>query len=150
MKHLFFAIILMVSCASQKSEAPEPSPKTEYASIYYGSICCGAPSSDMVLEFTKTYFASKKLTLPKIYKQSGLGREGEYRLYISLDTLKPKYKEDFFAQLQKTIEKQNSKRNPNADGIVNFAEKVAQNILEQEVKIKRTGIKKLEELKISK
>jgi len=72
--------IAVFSCAfffAQKSE--------NYIEIGYNSICCGTPSSAPVMNYIKS-FQGKKNTL-EIYRQSRLGREGEYKLFIGIDAL---------------------------------------------------------------
>lgn len=112
MKKLFLTIAVF-SCAfffAQKSE--------NYIEIGYNSICCGTPSTAPVMNYINS-FQGKKNTL-EIYRQSGLGREGEYKLFIGIDALSKSKKAKFIKGLESAINSQNKSRNENSDGIVNF------------------------------
>lgn len=105
--------IAVFSCAfflAQKSE--------NYIEISYNSICCGTPSSTPVMNYINS-FQGKKNTL-EIYRQSGLGREGEYKLFIGIDALSKSKKTKFIKGLEAAINSQNKSRNESSDGIVNF------------------------------
>jgi len=105
--------IAVFSCAfffAQKS--------ANYIVIGYNSICCGTPSSAPVMNYIKS-FQGKKNTL-EIYRQSRLGREGEYKLFIGIDALSKSKKAKFIKGLEATINSQNKSRNENSDGIVDF------------------------------
>lgn len=112
MKKIILAIAVF-SCAfffAQKSE--------NYIEISYNSICCGTPSSAPVMNYINS-FQGKKNTL-EIYRQSRLGREGEYKLFIGIDALSKSKKAKFIKGLEATINSQNKSRNESSDGIVNF------------------------------
>lgn len=112
MKKLFLTIAVF-SCVfffAQKSE--------NYIEIGYNSICCGTPSSAPVMNYINS-FQGKKNTL-EIYRQSGLGREGEYKLFIGIDALSKSKKVKFIKGLEAAINSQNKSRNENSDGIVDF------------------------------
>ncbi|MNU35980.1 hypothetical protein D3C71_245880 [compost metagenome] len=112
MKKIFLTIAVF-SCAfffAQKSE--------NYIEIGYNSICCGTPSSSPVMNYINS-FQGKKNTL-EIYRQSRLGREGEYKLFIGIDALSKSKKAKFIKGLEATINSQNKSRNENSDGIVDF------------------------------
>lgn len=105
--------ITVFSCAfffAQKSE--------NYIEISYNSICCGTPSSAPVMNYINS-FQGKKNTL-EIYRQSRLGREGEYKLFIGIDALSKSKKAKFIKGLEATINSQNKSRDENSGGIVNF------------------------------
>lgn len=105
--------IAVLSCAfffAQKSE--------NYIEISYNSICCGPPSSSSVMNYIEN-FQGKKNTL-EVYRQSRLGREGEYKLFIGIDALSKNKKAKFIKGLESAINSQNKSRNENSDGIVNF------------------------------
>lgn len=105
--------IAVFGCAfffAQKSE--------NYIEIGYNSICCGTPSSAPVMNYINS-FQGKKNTL-EIYRQSRLGREGEYKLFIGIDALSKSKKAKFIKGLEATINSQNKSRNENSDGIVDF------------------------------
>lgn len=116
MKKIFLSIAVF-SCAfffAQKSE--------NYIEISYNSICCGTPSSTPVMNYISS-FQGKKNTL-EIYRQSRLGREGEYKLFIGIDALSKSKKAKFIEGLEATINSQNKYRNESSDGIVDFDSKI--------------------------
>ena len=105
--------IAVFSCAflfAQKSE--------NYIEIGYNSICCGTPSSAPVMNYIKSFQGKKNIL--EIYRQSRLGREGEYKLFIGIDALSKSKKAKFIKGLEATINSQNKSRNENSDGIVDF------------------------------
>ncbi len=104
--------IAVFSCAfffAQKSK--------NYIEIGYNSICCGTPSSAPVMNYINSFQGKKNL---EIYRQSRLGREGEYKLFIGIDALSKSKKAKFIKGLEATINSQNKSRNENSDGIVDF------------------------------
>jgi len=107
---LTIAVFSCVFFFAQKSE--------NYIEISYNSICCGTPSSAPVMNYINS-FQGKKNTL-EIYRQSGLGREGEYKLFIGIDALSKSKKVKFIKGLEAAINSQNKSRNENSDGIVDF------------------------------
>ena len=107
---LTIAVFSCVFFFAQKSE--------NYIEISYNSICCGTPSSAPVMNYINS-FQGKKNTL-EIYRQSGLGREGEYKLFIGIDALSKSKKAKFIKGLEAAINSQNKSRNENSDGIVDF------------------------------
>ncbi|WP_175621015.1 hypothetical protein [Chryseobacterium schmidteae] len=112
MKKLFLTIAVF-SCAfffAQKSE--------NYIEISYNSICCGPPSSSPVMNYINS-FQGKKNNI-EVYRQSRLGREGEYKLFIGIDALSKSKKAKFIKGLETAINSQNKARNESSDGIVNF------------------------------
>lgn len=112
------AVIFSIFCStfffSQKNQ--------NYLQIGYASICCGTPSTDPVMNYVKKFQKKNKIKPLEIYKQSGLGREGEFNLYIGIDKLSKAQKSNFIKGLQAAIGSQNGKRNQSRDGIVNFEE----------------------------
>lgn len=150
MKKFFpLLLIVLISCSLQ-NQKKEQNNDTEYLSIYFESICCGAPNNIEILNFTQNYFKNKKLYSPKIYKHSGLGFEGEYRLYISLKSLNLKQKEDFLKKIQKNIDQQNSKRDSNSTGIIQYGQLVSEEKMNTESKIKHFEFTKFEEINLAK
>ncbi|WP_265428981.1 hypothetical protein [Chryseobacterium sp. YIM B08800] len=112
MKKLFLTIAVFSGAFffAQKSE--------NYIEISYNSICCGPPSSSPVMNYINS-FQGKKNTL-EVYRQSRLGREGEYKLFIGIDALSKSKKAKFIKGLEAEINSQNKSRNESSDGIVNF------------------------------
>lgn len=114
MKKTVIAIALF-SCTfffSQKNE--------NYLQIGYHSICCGTPSDQPVMNFISQFQKKNKIKNFEIYKQSGLGREGEFNIYIGTDTFSKTQKSDFIRGLKSAVDSQNTSRKGNSDGTVSF------------------------------
>lgn len=106
-------IIGILSCGfffSQKSE--------KYIPVGYSSICCGPPSANPVMNYILEFQKKNKKRVLEVYKQSGLGREGEYTLYIGIDSLTKSKKKKFMTGLESVINLQNSKKDEGRDGSV--------------------------------
>ncbi|WP_312902925.1 hypothetical protein [Chryseobacterium taichungense] len=99
---------------AQKSE--------NYLQIGYASVCCGTPSEKPVMDYLTKFKQKNKVKNLEIYKQSGLGREGEYNLYIGTDALSKTQKNNFIKGLKAAVSSQNNARSKNSDGMVNFNE----------------------------
>ncbi|MFP7655260.1 hypothetical protein [Chryseobacterium proteolyticum] len=83
---ILFSIFCFSFFFSQKNQ--------NYLQVGYASICCGTPSEDPVINYISKFQKKNKTKPFEIYKQSGLGREGEFNLYIGIDSLaKTKKKE---------------------------------------------------------
>ncbi|WP_346985677.1 hypothetical protein [Chryseobacterium sp. POE27] len=93
-----------------------------YLQIGYASVCCGTPSDKPVMDYLAKFQKQSKVKNLEIYKQSGLGREGEYNLYIGTDGLSKTQKNNFIKGLKAAVDSQNNARSKNSDGIVNFNE----------------------------
>jgi hypothetical protein len=91
-----------------------------YVRISYGSICCGTPSTKPVMDYLKKFEKSNQLKAFEILEQSGLGREGEFTLYIGTDKLGKKQKTTFRKGLQSVITLQNKNRKQDRDGTVDY------------------------------
>ncbi|MBT2622365.1 MULTISPECIES: hypothetical protein [Chryseobacterium] len=112
------AILLSIFCFtfffSQKNQ--------NYLQVGYASICCGTPSEQPVINYI-SQFQKKNKTKPfEIYRQSGLGREGEFNLYIGIDALSKTKKSNFISGLKTAVSLQNMKKNKSSEGNVNFDE----------------------------
>ncbi|WP_426278521.1 hypothetical protein ACN9MN_04165 [Chryseobacterium sp. S-02] len=107
---LFSAVLF----SAQKSE--------NYLQIGYASICCGTPSNKPVMDYINQFQKKSKIKNLEMYRQSGLGREGEYNLYIGIDGLSKTQKTSFIKGLKAAIDAQNNARNKESNGIVNFNE----------------------------
>lgn len=83
-------------------------------------MCCGTPSTKPVTDYLKKFEKSNRLRTFEILQQGGLGREGEFNLYIGTDQLGKKQKTAFLKGLQSVIVSQNKTRNQNSDGTVDF------------------------------
>jgi len=91
-----------------------------YVRISYSSMCCGTPSTKPVTDYLKKFEKSNHLKAFEILKQGGLGREGEFDLYIGTDKLGKKQKTAFTKGLQSVVTLQNKTRKQNSDGTVDF------------------------------
>ncbi len=96
-----------------------------YIEIGYSSICCGTPSTEPVLNYLKQFEKKNKSGAFEILIEKGLGREGEFNLYIGIDGLGKKQKDIFMRGLSSAISLQNKKRKPDSDGIVSFDKAVS-------------------------
>ncbi|MXS70927.1 hypothetical protein GSF70_06830 [Flavobacteriaceae bacterium W22] len=97
---------------AQKSE--------NYLEISYNSICCGTPPTDPVINYI-SIFQKKNKTKPfEIFRQSGLGREGEFKLFVGTDHLSPKMKTKFTSGLQDVINSQNKASSKTNKGKIDF------------------------------
>jgi len=116
MKNIFLASAILFSALlwAQKGQ--------NYLQIGYSSICCGTPSVDPVKNYIYQFQKKNKIKSIEVLKQSGLGREGEFNLYIQVDQLSKTQKPAFIKGLQAAVLAQNSKRKQNQDGIVHFEE----------------------------
>jgi hypothetical protein len=83
---------------AQKSE--------NYLQVGYHSICCGTPSAKPVMILLNS-FRKKQNKNFEVYKQSGLGREGEFNIYIGTDTFSRTQKTKFVEGLKAAINNQN-------------------------------------------
>ena len=116
MKNLILTLSIFCSTFvfAQKNE--------NYIEIGYSSICCGTPSTDPVINYINQFQKKYKTKPFEILQQQGLGREGEFNLYISTSQLSQSQKTNFVKGLQSAISSQNIKRKENSDGTVNFQE----------------------------
>ncbi|MEC3876770.1 hypothetical protein [Chryseobacterium salviniae] len=93
-----------------------------YLVIGYHSICCGTPSDKPVMDYITKFRAKNKIKNFEIYRQNGLGREGEFNLYIGSDGFSKTQKIQFVNGLKAAIDAQNRMKKPNRDGDVSFDE----------------------------
>ena len=99
---------------AQKSES--------YIQVGYASVCCGTPSDKPVMDYLAQFKSKNRVKSLEVYKKSGLGREGEYNLYIGTDGLSKTQKTAFIDGLKATVNSQNKARKTNSTGLVNFDE----------------------------
>lgn len=133
MKKLILALpvfVLLANCeaqATKKQVAPSvaKTPETANTSVVvlkYTSICCGPPSEMPVLNYIRDFAKTHKMIKPFVYQKIGLGREGEFNLYITLNQFTSANLKPFLAGLQKTVSAQKSSRDKSSGGYVNLAE----------------------------
>ncbi|WP_370897764.1 hypothetical protein [Chryseobacterium gossypii] len=95
-----------------------------YVRISYSSICCGTPSAEPVMSYLDQFQKKNRIRSFEVYRESGLGREGEFNLYIGTDKLSKRQKSNFIKGLKDAVSSQNAKRNRKNAGTVNFDETV--------------------------
>jgi hypothetical protein len=93
-----------------------------YLVVGYHSICCGTPSDKPVMDYITKFGAKNKIKNFEVYRQNGLGREGEFNLYIGTDKFSKSQKTQFINGLKATIDTQNRMKKPNRDGNVSIDE----------------------------
>ncbi|AKK74619.1 hypothetical protein OK18_20185 [Chryseobacterium gallinarum] len=91
-----------------------------YLEISYSSVCCGTPSEEPVISSLRQFEKKNKIKGMEILIQSGLGREGEFNLYVGTDKLNAKQKKQLIQNLSAVTALQNGKRKGNSSGFVNF------------------------------
>lgn len=109
---LIFGIFTSAIFFAQKSE--------NYYQISYNSICCGPPSEKPVRDYIQKFQGKNKGKTVEIFKQTGLGREGEYKLFVGIDALSKSKKRKFISGLEATINQQNIKKDSGSEGTVDF------------------------------
>lgn len=92
----------------------------KYLEISYASICCGPPSEKPVISFLKEFKKKNQIKSLEVLQQRGLGREGEFSLYVGTDYLSPNQKSRLIRGLMATVSNQNNKRAQDTSGMVNF------------------------------
>ncbi len=110
----FICLLCFIFIFSQKNK--------NYLAIGYSSICCGTPSKKPVSDYLKQFQKQNKLKDFEIWVENGLGKEGEFCLYIGIDALDLRKKDAFLKGLKKVTESQNNLRKKNSDGYVNMVE----------------------------
>jgi len=120
-----FALFSCTLFFAQKSES--------YLKLSYGSMCCGTPSTAPVMNYIDSFQGKSKAKKVEIFRQSGLGREGEFALYIGIDALSKSKRMKFVKGLETTVNSQNDSRDKNSGGTVFFtsSELVKKNDLTQ-------------------
>jgi len=108
---LIFGIFTSAIFFAQKSE--------NYYQISYNSICCGPPSEKPVRDYIQKFLGKNKNKAVEIYKQTGLGREGEFKLFVGIDALSKSAKKKFISGLEAAINSQNNAKGE-SDGTVDF------------------------------
>ena len=110
---LFFITFLNYSYAQKNSK---------YIEVGFSSICCGTPSPQPLIDYIKNFQKQNKLKNFEIWKEDGLGYEGEYAMYIGIDQLKKRKKTIFLNEIKSISETFNKNRNNNQDGYINVSE----------------------------
>ena len=104
-KVLFFLLLISNVSAQQKLDSD---PNVYDAIISFNSICCGTPSSSFLSTFLHDYSKKNNVVL-KAWHLGGCGREGEFKILVSLSKFKKFKKIKFKKSLQNLIPDQNKK-----------------------------------------
>ncbi|WP_426479041.1 hypothetical protein ACP3T3_06185 [Chryseobacterium sp. CBSDS_008] len=91
-----------------------------YLQISYGSVCCGPPSDKPVISFLKEFKNKSQIRSLEILIQKGMGREGEYTLYVGTDFLTKNQKKRLVRGLTATVSNQNNNKKNQSTGTVSF------------------------------
>ncbi|PKF75588.1 hypothetical protein [Chryseobacterium sp. PMSZPI] len=91
-----------------------------YLEISYGSVCCGPPSDKPVISYLKDFKKKNQIKSLEILIQSGLGREGEFSLYVGTDFLTKNQKSRLIRGLTAAVSNQNGSRKQESNGTVFF------------------------------
>nr|WP_315033789.1 hypothetical protein [uncultured Chryseobacterium sp.] len=91
-----------------------------YLVISYGSSCCGPPTEKPVISYLKDFKKKNHLKSMEVLQQSGLGREGEFKLYVGTDFLTDNQKRRLVRGLTAAVSNQNNSRKQKSDGTVFF------------------------------
>ncbi|KAB1231495.1 hypothetical protein [Chryseobacterium viscerum] len=91
-----------------------------YLQISYGSVCCGPPSDKPVTSFLKEFKRKYQIKSLEILIQKGMGREGEYTLYVGTDYLTKNQKNRLIRGLMATVSNQNNNKEKSNKGNVSF------------------------------
>lgn len=140
MKKIFLTLGIF-SCVffySQKSST--------FLYLDYNSMCCGPPSTNPVMSYIEAFQNKNKKKIIEVYRQSGLGREGEFKLLVGIDALSKCKRKKFIKGLEETVLSQNNTRNLSSDGSIFFTS--TQSVTNDELKkLNNVTIYKKEKIK---
>lgn len=91
-----------------------------YLEISYGSVCCGPLSEKPVIIFLKEFKKKNQIRSLEILMQKGLGREGEFNLYVGTDFLTTNQRSRLVRGITAAVSNQNNNRKSENNGNVNF------------------------------
>ncbi|HCN51186.1 MAG TPA: hypothetical protein DIT10_19180 [Chryseobacterium sp.] len=92
----------------------------KYLEISYGSVCCGPPSEKPVISYLKEFKKKNQIKTLEIFQQRGLGKEGEFSLYVGTDYLTSNQKKRLVRGLMATVSNQNNNKKQDSNGMVSF------------------------------
>ncbi|WP_312079135.1 hypothetical protein [Chryseobacterium sp.] len=110
---LIFGIFTSAIFFAQKSQ--------NYYQIAYNSICCGPPSTAPVLNYIDAFQAKNKSKNIEIFRQSGLGREGEFKLFVGIECISKSKRKKFVSGLEAAVNQQNATKDNGSQGNVDFS-----------------------------
>lgn len=91
-----------------------------YLEISYGSVCCGPLSEKPVISYLKEFKKKNQIRSLEILMQKGLGREGEFNLYVGTDFLTTNQRSRLVRGITAAVSNQNNSRKQENNGTVNF------------------------------
>jgi Cdc6-like AAA superfamily ATPase len=107
MKHIFTAILLQLGFTIANGQVKNPALPAKYEAVAdFTSICCGTSSDDFLKTFVKNFNKKNKQKVVA-YQQTGCGREGEFKVMLSLSKLSKTNKTKFITALKKLVTSQN-------------------------------------------
>lgn len=112
MKKILLAAALFCSTFffSQKNQ--------NYLKIGYTSVCCGTASEKPVISYLKEFKRKNQIRSLEILMQKGMGREGEFELYVGTDFLTVNQRKRLIRGLTASVSNQNNnKKSPNIGNI---------------------------------
>jgi hypothetical protein len=90
--------------------------KTTYRVVVkFGSMCCGVPSNQPLLDYIATFKKKNKIKKLACDSIGPLGREGEYNLAFSLKELKKKQAETFVKEVTELAKNMKEKGNTSVE-----------------------------------
>ncbi|MBL3546445.1 hypothetical protein [Chryseobacterium sp. KMC2] len=111
-----------------------------YLQIGYASVCCGPPSEKPVISYLKEFKKKNQIKSLEILIQSGMGREGEFNVYVGTDYLSVNQKSRLIRGLMATVSNQNNRREQKSNGLVNFNSEIT--VKQQDINTKNLTIYK--------
>ncbi|MDR4951128.1 hypothetical protein REB14_02885 [Chryseobacterium sp. ES2] len=91
-----------------------------YLEISYRSVCCGPASDKPVMSFLKEFKNKSQIKSMEVLIQKGMGREGEFTLYVGTDFLTKNQKKRLIRGLTATVSNQNNNKKSQSTGNVSF------------------------------
>jgi len=102
-----FLILLQFATVNAQNATPGTIPKCDMV-VSFGSMCCGTASDDFLKDYIKKFNINSKDDI-KGWLLGGCGREGEYKILLSFNTLKEPEKLKLNEELKNLIDEQNKK-----------------------------------------
>ncbi|MGE8555744.1 MAG: hypothetical protein ACN6OB_17635 [Chryseobacterium jejuense] len=114
MKKILLAAALFCSTFffSQKNQ--------NYLKISYTSICCGPASEKPSISYLKEFKRKNQIRSMEILMQKGMGREGEFELYVGTDFLTVNQRKRLVRGLTASVSNQNNSKKSQNIGNINF------------------------------
>ena len=91
-----------------------------YLKISYASVCCGPASEKPVISYLKEFKRKNQIRSLEILMQKGLGKEGEFNIYVGTDFLSINQRSRLIRGLNAAVSNQNNGRKQESNGMVHF------------------------------